>query len=301
MPVRPTFRFAPSPNGHLHLGHAYSALLNFDLARKFDGRFLLRIEDIDPARSQPRFVAGVIEDLRWLGLTWDEPLRRQSEHFADYRAVADKLAAMGLLYPCFASRAEIAAAAGPEARTDPDAAPIYPGLLRGADPERVRRAKQSGVPCALRLDMERATGRIGGPLAWRMFEPDDPWTAEARAADPAQWGDAIIARKETPASYHLSVVVDDALQGVTHVLRGQDLEAATDLHRLLQALLSLPSPLYHHHRLIDGPGGRKLSKSLGDTSLAQLRREGASPADIRGWVGVEKESDPIFGSSRDLG
>jgi len=286
MRTRPAFRFAPSPNGHLHMGHAYSALLNFDLAQRFDGRFVLRIEDIDPARSRPEFLAAVMDDLKWLGLVWEEPVRKQSEHFADYRSAADKLAAMGLLYPCFASRAEIVGAAGPAAPADPDGAPFYPGLWRGTTLASVQQRTQSCEPFALRLDTQLALAGFGKPLTWTAFEPDQPFVSHSRTADPGRWGDAVIVRKETPTSYHLSVVVDDDLQGITHVVRGQDLEAATDLHRLLQALLGLPSPAYHHHALVTDPKGRKLSKSLGDTSLAQMRGEGASPGDIRRLVGL---------------
>ena len=277
----PVLRLAPSPNGYLHLGHAYSALLNDELARRTGGRLLLRIEDIDPARSRPEYVAQVLDDLAWLGVRWEAPVRRQSEHFSDYRAAADKLAARGLLYPCFASRAEIEVAAGASAATDPDGAPLYPGIWRGADPAEIARRKANGEAFALRLDMARALASLGEPLSHKAFELDDLSTHGPVSATPARWGDAVIVRKETPTSYHLSVVHDDALQGVTHVVRGADLTAATDLHRLLQALLGLPPPAYHHHRLIAGPGGRKLSKSLGDTSLAQLRREGATPDDIR--------------------
>ena len=288
LPPVPVLRFAPSPNGQLHLGHAYSALLNSDLARRMGGRLLLRIEDIDLARSQPRYVEAIFEDLRWLGLSWAEPVRRQSEHFSDYRAAAAKLEAMGLLYPCFASRTEIEAAAGPAPMSDPDDAPLYPGLWRGADPANVRRRKQAGEPFAMRLDMVRALEAVGEPLAWSRFDPDAPSRLMQHNSDPARWGDAVIVRKETPTSYHLSVVVDDALQGATHVVRGADLEAATDLHLLLQALLGLPSPAYCHHGLVSDPNGRKLSKSLGDTSLAQLRREGATPQDVRRLVGLAR-------------
>jgi glutamyl-Q tRNA(Asp) synthetase len=286
MPACPIFRFAPSPNGRLHLGHAYSALLNFDLARRHGGRFLLRIEDIDVGRSRPDFVAGIFEDLRWLGLSWEQPVRLQSEHFAGYRAAAERLAARELLYPCFASRTEIEAAApGDATRRDPDGASLYPGLWRGADPAEVARRKTAGEPFAMRLDMTRAE-RLARPLSVACFAPNDPFTIKLRPAEPTRWGDAVLQRKETPTSYHLSVVVDDALQGVTHVVRGTDLEAATDLHRLLQALLGLPAPAYHHHRLITDEKGRKLAKSLRDTSMAELRRDGASPEDVRRMVGV---------------
>ena len=283
----PVLRLAPSPNGQLHLGHAYSALLNDQLARRLGGRLLLRIEDIDPGRSRPEFVAQVFDDLAWLGLSWQEPVRQQSNHLADYRAAAAKLQSLGLLYPCFASRTEIEAAAGVMSATDPDGAPIYPGLWRDADTMEVERRRASGEPFALRLDMARALALLPRPLSYSAFELADPGSLRLVSADPGLWGDPVIVRKETPTSYHLSVVHDDALQGVTHVIRGKDLEAATGLHVLLQALLGLPSPVYHHHRLIAGPGGRKLSKSLGDTSLVQLRRDGVSPVDIRRLVGLD--------------
>ena len=286
MPAQPTFRFAPSPNGRLHLGHAYSALLNFELARRLDGRFLVRIEDIDPARSRPELVADIIEDLTWLGLVWEQPVRRQSEHFDDYRKPAGRLSAAGLLYPCFASRRDIEAASAGSGARDPDGAPIYPGLWRDAEPPAVAARLAGGAPHALRLDMQRALVHAPGELDFQTFSLADGSPAEVVAARAERWGDAVIVRKETPASYHLSVVVDDALQGVTHVVRGEDLEAATGLHRLLQALLGLAPPLYHHHRLITDECGRKLAKSLGDTSLKQLRQDGATPGDVRGWVGL---------------
>jgi len=286
MPQSPVFRFAPSPNGPLHLGNVYSALLNAELAARLGGRLLLRIEDIDLARSRPEHIQQMLDDLTWLGLRWEQPVRRQSEHFAEYSAAAARLKARGLLYPCFASRAEIEAAAGPGAARDPDGALVYPGLWRNAGSERVARKTMTGEPFALRLDMAGALAQVGGPLRWQSFDAADPAVLHTVEADPARWGDAVIVRKETPASYHLAVVHDDAMQGITHVVRGADLAAASDLHRLLQALQGLPPPLYHHHRLLARTDGRKLSKSLGDTSIAQLRREGATPARIRELVGL---------------
>jgi len=288
MTSRPVLRLAPSPNGYLHLGHAYSALLNADLATRLGGRLLLRIEDIDLQRSRPEFVTQLIEDLTWLGLSWDRPVRRQSEHFADYQQAASTLEAKGLLYPCFASRKEIETAAGSFTAQDPDGAPIYPGIWRNADAGEVARRKSTGEPFTLRLDMSRALSQISAPLTFTTFGFSDPSLSRSHTAIPSNWGDAVIVRKDTPTSYHLSVVVDDALQGVTHVLRGQDLEPATDLHRLLQHLLGVAPPSYHHHRLIAGPDGRKLSKSFGDTSIAQLRRDGATLDDIRGRLGLVK-------------
>jgi glutamyl-Q tRNA(Asp) synthetase len=284
------FRFAPSPNGHLHLGHALSALINFDLARAAGGRLLLRIEDIDAARCRPEYEQAIFEDLAWLGIVWDEPVRRQSEHFAAYRAALAKLDALGLLYPAFESRAEIAARVaeferrGPWPR-DPDGAPLYPGTsARHAPAERTARIA-TGDPYALRLDLTAALAR-SGPLGWTEAGAGPAGETGAIPAAPAAWGDVVLARKEVPTSYHLAVVVDDAEQGVTHVVRGQDLFWATSVHRLLQALLGLPEPVYRHHRLILDPDGRKLSKSTRATGLRELRAQGTTPTDIRRMVGI---------------
>lgn len=287
-PGAPVFRFAPSPNGQLHLGHALSALSGFDMARRYGGRFLVRIEDIDIARCSEANIAAQLEDLAWLGVTWETPVLRQSQHFADYRAAASRLEALGLLYPCFATRQDIAAAKRPNA-VDPDGAPLYPGLHKGMPASEIAARKQRGEPFALRLDMERALATAreklsGEPLTFTAFAEDGALsTVRAR---PERWGDTIVVRKDVPASYHLSVVVDDARQGVTHVTRGLDLLASTDLHRLLQVLLDLPAPLYHHHRLITDVEGRKLSKSARDTSLASLRQAGISPGEIRAMTGL---------------
>jgi glutamyl-Q tRNA(Asp) synthetase len=287
----PVFRFAPSPNGFLHLGHAYSALLNFDLARQAGGRFLLRIEDIDPTRCRVEFEAAIYEDLAWLGIAWETPVRRQSEHLADYRAAVEKLAAQGLIYPSFESRAEIARlvaqceAAGPWPR-DPDGAPLYPGAAKSLPPDARERLIGQGVPYALRLDMAAACARTKN-LAWTEHGegPDDAHGTVM--AEPEAWGDVILARKETPTSYHLSVVVDDALQGVTDVVRGQDLFPSTSVHRLLQDLLGLPAPTYRHHRLVLDAAGHKLSKSTSATALCELRAAGVTPADIRRRIGLQ--------------
>jgi glutamyl-Q tRNA(Asp) synthetase len=289
MSHRPVFRFAPSPNGELHLGHALSALLGFEQALACGGRFLLRIEDIDTGRTRPAFVAGIIEDLRWLGLAWEEPVVFQSQRFPAYRVAAQRLQDMGLLYPCFATRAEIDAAASPDAQ-DPDGAPLYPGLYKGRDASEVARRRAAGELFALRLDMAKALAAAAGkprstPLTFTELAEEDG-SPQIMAAQPERWGDAVIVRKDVPASYHLAVVVDDAWQGVTHVTRGQDLLAATDLHRLLQVLLDLPEPLYRHHRLITDAAGRKFAKSARDTSLKSLREAGQQPADIRRLVGL---------------
>jgi glutamyl-Q tRNA(Asp) synthetase len=280
----PVFRFAPSPNGYLHLGHALSAFINFDSAQKTGGRMLLRIEDIDASRCRPEYEAAICEDLAWLGLQWETPVRRQSGHMRDYKVALDKLDALGLAYPSFESRAEIdKLVAAREASggwpRDPDGTPLYPGSGKSiAQAERKRRI-ESGEPYALRLDMKAALARVGD-LSWREGEEG------SIMADPAAWGDVVLARKDAPTSYHLSVVVDDALQGVTHVARGRDLYPATSVHRLLQELLGLPAPFYRHHRLILDSDGRKLSKSNCSTAIRELRGSGATPSDIRRMTGL---------------
>jgi glutamyl-Q tRNA(Asp) synthetase len=282
------FRFAPSPNGYLHLGHALSALRNFDLARAAGGRFLLRIEDIDAARCRPDYEQAIYDDLAWLGITWEQPVRRQSAHFDEYGAALARLDAMGLVYPSFESRGEIARlVAARETHApwprDPDGAPLYPGDARALAPSERRRRMEAGDPYALRLDMAAAIARTGA-LSWG--ETGAESEAGSVAAAPQMWGDVVLARKETPTSYHLAVVVDDARQGVTHVVRGQDLFWSTSVHRVLQALLDLPAPSYHHHRLILDAEGKKLSKSTRATALRALRESGATAADIRRMVGL---------------
>lgn len=297
---RATFRFAPSPTGRLHLGHACSALLNEAAARACGGRLLLRIEDIDPARSRPEHVEGIVRDLDWLGIAFDGPIRRQSEHMADYAAAASALEKRGLLYPCFCTRTEIASAAaalavrrGGDVPRDPDGAPHYPGTCRGSSAEEIAARIAEGRRPTMRLDLAKALEEVSG-LTWGRFEPDTPGRNDGGGApqEPLQeplrldrWSDPVLVRRDTPTSYHLSVVVDDALQGVTHVVRGKDLEAATDIHRLLQALLGLPTPLYHHHGLILGEGGEKLAKSASSPALADLREVGETPGAIRRRLG----------------
>ena len=287
----PVFRFAPSPNGYLHLGHALSALHNADRAKAVGGRLLLRIEDIDAVRCRPEYEAAIDEDLAWLGLAWERPVRRQSEHLADYRAALAKLDAMGLIYPSFESRAEIAAlVAEREAQSpwphDPDGAPLYPGSAKTISAAVRARCMAAGAPYALRLDMAAATARAGA-LTWEETGAGPSGETGSIAANPGIWGDVILARKETPTSYHLAVVVDDAAQGVTEVVRGRDLFHATIVHRLLQALLGLAVPRYHHHRLILDAQGNKLSKSTYATGLRELRARGAGAADIRKSVGLD--------------
>jgi glutamyl-Q tRNA(Asp) synthetase len=286
----PVFRFAPSPNGYLHLGHALSALLNADMAKAAGGRLLLRIEDIDATRCRPEYEAAIDEDLAWLGLRWEQPVRRQSRHFDEYRAALGRLEAMGLAYPSFESRAEIAAlvtereAIAPWPR-DPDGAPLYPGAAKMMTAADRRRRMGGSEPYALRLDMAAAVTRVGA-LGWTETGAGPSGVTGSVAADPAAWGDVILPRKETPTSYHLAVVVDDVVQRVTDVVRGQDLFHATSVHRLLQTLLELPAPRYHHHRLILDEAGRKLSKSTNATGLGELRAQGATPAEIRRLVGL---------------
>ena len=289
------FRFAPSPNGYLHLGHALSALLNADMARESGGRLLLRIEDIDPDRSRPEFEAAVYEDLGWLGIAWEQPVRRQSEHLADYAAALGRLDAMGLLYPSFESRAKIARLVAEREQQapwprDPDGAPHYPGSAQAVAPDERARRRAAGAPFALRLDMAAAIAHAQqlspGPLTWNETGIGPSGESGVVAAAPQAWGDVLLARKEMLSSYHLSVVVDDALQGVTQILRGQDLFWATSVHRLLQILLELPEPSYHHHRLIVDERGRKLAKSTRATALRELRAQGVIPAEIRRAVGL---------------
>jgi len=311
---RAVLRFAPSPTGALHLGSALSALLSYDAACRLDGRFLLRIENIDLGRCRREHEQALLKELAWLGLAWEQPVRRQSEHFDSYRDGLVTLNRHGLLYACTCTRSGIAGQVAERERTgvpwprDPDGAPFYPGTCRPAHAASVDLDTVLGKGAALRLHMDRALACAGGEIAWRdigdaLFEPAPSESALSESAPsepgcpplpaprtvvalPARWGDVVLARKETPTSYHLSVVMDDALQGITHVTRGMDLFEATAIHRLLQVLLDLPEPLYAHHRLLLGDDGRKLSKSLGDTGLKALREAGATPAQIRWRLGL---------------
>lgn len=258
-------RFAPSPTGRLHLGHAASAIRAHDFARERGGRFVLRIEDIDGTRSRPEFVVGILEDLAWLGLRWDS-LVFQSERLATYEAALETLKARGLVYPCFCTRAEIAASAS---APHGDAAPVYPGICRGLTADEV--AERSHLAHCWRLDMAKAVGETGA-LSWH--DAAAGWVV----ADPLAQGDVVLARKDAPASYHLAVTLDDAAQGVTDVVRGVDLFAATDVHRVLQALLGLPVPSYHHHPLVVDAAGRRLAKRDGALSLAEMRAGGEDGA-----------------------
>lgn len=281
------FRFAPSPNGLLHLGHALSAILNHDLAAACGGRFLLRIEDIDPARSRPQFEEAIYRDLGWLGLDWERPVRRQSEHLAFYAETLERLKAMGVLYPGFLSRAEVKArvhaheAAGGTWPRDPDGAALYPTEERTLERTQALAWIAAGRQHAWRLDMDKARVLAPDVLEWAEAGAGPEGEAGTVTARPEPWGDVILSRPDAPASYHLAVVLDDAVQGITDVVRGQDLFHATAVHRLLQSLLGLPAPLYRHHGLVPGPDGRKLSKSNQDTGIAAYREKGVSPAGIR--------------------
>lgn len=284
------FRFAPSPNGFLHRGHALSALLNQRAAEATGGRFLLRIEDIDRTRAREKFEAAIFEDLGWLGLRWEEPVLRQRDRFDAYREALAQLDKLGLLYPAFLTRSEIdravreAEASGTAWPRDPDGAPLYPGVERDWSTKRRRDATDGGKPYALRLDMTRALVSLPS-LHWSEVDPLGAASTEIRAARPADWGDVVLARKEMPASYHLAVVVDDAFQAVTDVVRGTDLEAATSVHRLLQTLLGLPEPRYFHHRLILDEIGAKLSKSRGSETIRTRRAAGESAATLIAGLG----------------
>lgn len=276
-------RFAPSPTGLLHLGHAFAALFAHEAARTNGGRFLLRIEDIDTARARPEFERAIEEDLAWLGLTWERPVRRQSEHFADYAAALQALRDRGLVYPCFCTRKEIAAeiAASAMAPQGPDG-PLYPGTCYRLDAGERARRLAAGDDHAWRLDVARAAS-VAGALTFD--ESGDGTEAGLVTARPAIFGDVVLARKDTPASYHLAVVVDDAEQGVTLVTRGVDLLPATHLHRLLQALLQLPAPRYRHHRLITDASGKRLAKRDHATALRTLRERGVRAEDVRTQLG----------------
>jgi glutamyl-Q tRNA(Asp) synthetase len=269
-------RFAPSPTGHLHLGHAASALIGWRRARAAGGRFLLRIEDIDPGRCRPAFAAAILEDLAWLGLDWDGPVRVQSQHLPEYQTVLDSLLARDLLYPCFCTRADVAReiAASATAPHAPDGSPVYPGTCRGLSAAERTRRIMGGARHALRLDMTRAMA-LTGPLT---FHEEAEGVARC---DPGAFGDVVLARKDAPASYHLCVTHDDAAQGVTLVTRGVDLKAATHVHRLIQALMGWPAPVYAHHDLLTDSSGRRFAKRDGAVSLRQLRSSGYSPMAVR--------------------
>ncbi len=274
-------RFAPSPTGHLHLGHAFSALFAERLARQSGGRFLLRLEDIDGERCKAEFTSAIYEDLDWLGLRWESPVRRQSGHMKDYTDALDRLDDMALLYPCFCTRKDIRreiAAAGHAPHHGPEG-PHYPGICRGLDPGESEARKQAGEPFALRLNNEKALARIEGPLIWRDLDRGQT------PARPELFGDVVLARKDIPTSYHLAVTVDDALQGVTLVTRGEDLLPATDIHRLLQELLGLNVPDYRHHGLLKNDNGERLAKRDNPLTLRALRKAGKTAGEVRAMAG----------------
>ena len=281
-------RFAPSPTGPLHLGHAFSALTAFNAARAAGGRFFLRIEDIDATRSRPVFEAAIREDLAWLGLAWPAPVRRQSEHMADYRGALARLRGQGLLYRCFRTRREVldAIASAPHGPGEDEAGTVFRGAALPPEEEAARLAAQQ--PFAWRLSLERARAALGGFSGLGFHEAGEGPAGEhgAIAADPAREGDVILARKDVGVAYHLAVVVDDALQGVSEVVRGRDLFAATHVQRLLQALLGLPTPRYRHHRLLLGDDGRRLAKRNGAPALGALREAGVTPAEVRARLGL---------------
>jgi len=270
-------RFAPSPTGYLHLGHVRSALQGWRAARSAGGRFLLRLEDIDPARCHNEYAAAILEDLAWLGLSWDGPVRKQSEHFDDYRRALDRLEAMGVLYPCFCTRREIQdeiarAGGAPHAPSGPP----YPGTCRRLDSRRRAEKRRSGIDYALRLDLARALA-LTGAIEWIEEGANG---AHRKLADPAPLGDVVLARKDVPTSYHLAVTVDDAVQGVTLVTRGEDLATSTHVHRVLQALLDLPTPRYRHHELVTDAAGRRLSKRDQALTIRSMRESGMSPTEV---------------------
>ncbi|MDG5497805.1 tRNA glutamyl-Q(34) synthetase GluQRS [Niveispirillum sp. BGYR6] len=286
----PVTRFAPSPTGYLHLGHAHSALFAWNAARAAGGRFLLRVEDIDPNRCRLEYEQALLEDLAWLGLSWPQPVRRQSDHMDDYAAALARLAALGVTYPCFCSRKDIAdeiarAGAAPHLLAAGPDGPLYPGLCRRLDPGQAADRVAAGEPHAIRLDVAKALA-LTGPLFWH-----DRGCGQV-TADPALLGDVVLARRDVRTAYHLAVTVDDALQGVTLVTRGEDLFHATHIHRLIQALLDLPTPDYHHHGLLVNQQGQRLSKRDGAKALRALRAEGLEPAAVWRLAGVPAEKQP---------
>lgn len=280
-PVR--LRFAPSPNGYLHLGHAYSALVNKHIARILKGELVLRMENIDRTRCKTYYENAIVEDLSWLGVDFRKPFRRQSEHFSDYQKALDELEKLGLVYPAFLTRGEVkekivtAEQKGKNWPRDPDGTPLYPTDERSLSKSKAREMIAEGVPFSWRLNMDLALRFSGKDLFWHEFHGNQ---TKKIIAHPELWGDVIIARKDMPTSYHLSVVVDDALQHITHVVRGNDLFQATSVHRLLQTILGYEPPLYYHHPLVLGHDGHKLSKSNKDTSLRSLREKGLTANDI---------------------
>lgn len=274
-------RFAPSPTGYLHLGHAHAALTAWRRAREAGGRFLLRLEDIDPVRCRPEYAAAIVEDLDWLGLDWDGDVRVQSEHYAEYAETLQRLANRGLLYPCFCTRTDILREIelAPHAPHAPDGSPVYPGTCRALGPDERQARVAASERFALRLDVARACAAVSEPL---FFDEESEGHIACR---PEQFGDVVLARKDAPASYHLCVTHDDAVQEVTLVTRGEDLKSATHLHRLLQALLGFPAPRYAHHAVLSDASGRRLAKRDRAATLRELRAQGLAPASVRALAG----------------
>lgn len=283
-------RFAPSPTGYLHLGHAYAALFAFRMANAFGGQFHLRIEDIDQGRHRPEFETAIYEDLAWLGITWEHPVRRQSDHLAEYQAALDRLDAIGVLYPCFCTRKEIQAEIGRagEAPHSPDGQAIYPGTCRDlSEDERAARIA-AGAAYAQRLDVMAALDHVDGPLVWE----DD--VRGPQPAKPEQFGDVVLARKDITASYHIAVTVDDAASGVTVVTRAEDLFSVTHIHRLLQALLDLPVPHWQHHPVVTGDDGRRFAKRDAAVTLRALRESGLSARRVIALADVRASQSAPF-------
>ena len=298
--ARTIVRFAPSPNGYLHLGHAYSALMNDMLARDTGGRFLLRMENIDTTRCRPEFEKAVLEDLAWLGLRWEAPVFRQSDHFGDYADALRGLERRGLIYPCFCSRGDIMAtvAARPSWRSDPDGTPLYPGTCKHLSMARRAERFAAGERASYRLDMDRALATLTHALSWDEYRGGTRRFEER--ATPEVWGDAVLSRRDIATSYHVAVIVDDASQGVTDVVRGEDLFMATHLHRLLQALLDLPAPNYHHHALLRDGTGQKLAKSLRAKPLRTFRQEGHSLDAVLARIGLPRLAPGRFAEAPTL-
>lgn len=281
---RPVVRFAPSPNGYLHIGHAYSALRNYTFAQRHGGRFLVRIEDIDTVRARPKYEHAIFEDLAWLGLEWEQPVRRQSMHLDCYAKTLQRLTDANLLYPCFCSRNDIRAAitGEPDWRHDPDGSPLYPGTCRQLDASARQTLQAGGRPFALRLNMDMAVAqaheKTRAPLAWCEYHEGD--VPVIVTAHPEAWGDMILARRDIGTSYNIAAVTDDYLQGVTDIVRGEDLYAATAIHRLLQVLLGFDEPRYRHHLLLKDNKNHKLSKSASSLSLRSMREAGLTRDDV---------------------
>ncbi len=281
-PSKPILRFAPSPNGYLHLGHAYSALVTEKIAKKLGGTWLLRIEDIDKERSRPDFIEAIYQDLNWLGLAWSKPVLRQSSRMGAYNLVVKKLEKPGLLYPCFCTRKQIRENSG--TKTDPDGAPLYSGTCKNLSEREVAKNFAGEIPVQYRLHMDKAMS-LTGALTFQQLPADLVSDISIVKCFPERWGDIVIVRKDIPTSYHLSVVVDDAFQNITHVTRGKDLLKATDVHRVLQSLLGLPEPIYFHHELIEDDQQKKLAKSANSRSLQEIRQSGKSGAQVRAQLG----------------